>query len=463
MEVNKISDYVLNSECYDWAMGQIKSGSYNKSDSWSFNDASDGGNTKQYLAKVAGADPKVKGDWHFPIAKGGTLYRSGVAAASRMGSGARSGVKNQNIADAAHRLLEAMNTKEKIKEMELNVYQKVDIPVELSIPFVQSFEGDDGEQYLEFLGSTTDTSLSGHRMQETAIGDMNREAIGKSCFINHNADKVFGVITSVDQSNPTEFRPRVQLFKETGDALLDEPVKTVKNWVNQGKQIGHDFLGASCGSKIKQMKLTQDDNKDLVMDVKNIAFLEMSATPIPAVTRTKGEVKPVTCKGGMCTQIANQILQTYTPTIEDEDVVVDEIKEEIIMVDEIKDKNEVKELKEQLAELLTEKKEREEKLRIEEAAKKELESKEALKSEILEAVKVVVKEELGSVVKEMKADRTEVPGVVKEKANGELPDIEPVVKKPLIGQSFTNPAEYPVHVGGIEQTGYTSEELAQMI
>ena len=134
-------------------------------------------------------------------------------------------------------------------------YETLNLPVEFSIPFTQSFvEGEDGEKdtFLEFLGSSTDLSLSGHKMSESAIADMKSQAVGLPMFVNHNPDKVFAIITSVRESSPSEFRPVAKMFRETGDPIIDEPVKTVNNWRKQGVD-----LGASIGAVIQKAKFTE--------------------------------------------------------------------------------------------------------------------------------------------------------------------------------------------------------------
>ena len=335
-------------------------------------------------------------------------------------------------------------------------YETGKIPVQLSIPLKQDFtQGEDGDLYLEFLGSNTSLSLSGHMMEESAIKNMKEQAVGLPMFVNHDPDKVFAVIDSVKQTGPDEFRPIAKVFPQTGDPIVDEPTNTVRNWLKQGVN-----LGASIGAVIEKYKIIIDEEaeNDFIIDISQVTLIETSATPIPAVQDTKGQTKVVSCKDGVCSQMVKEILKQHKPILKSDDI----IKEEITMVEEVKDtKYEALEQKIVAMEL------KEAKLEEERIAKELKEAKEAekeeLKSELLEAVKDVVKEELGNVVKEMKADRTEVPGVVKETAKGELPKVEEVkLHESVVGQVFTKSEEYPAHLGGVKQVAYTSEQLAQM-
>jgi hypothetical protein len=336
-------------------------------------------------------------------------------------------------------------------------FETGNIPVQLSIPLKQDFtQGEDGDLYLEFLGSNTSLSLSGHMMEESAIKNMKEQAVGLPMFVNHDPDKVFAVIDSVRETGPDEFRPIAKVFSQTGDSIVDEPTNTVRNWLKQGVD-----LGASIGAVIKKYKIIIDEDAedDFIIDISKVELIETSATPIPAVQDTKGQTKAVKCKDGMCSQMVKEILKQDKSILKPVEV----IKEEITMAEEVKVDNKYKQLEEKIAAMELKEAKLEEARLAQEAKEAKKVEKEELKTEILGAVKETVKEQFDIIVKEMKADRTEVPGVVKETANGELPDVKEVkTNQSVVGQVFTKPEEYPAHLGGVKQTAYTSEQLAQM-
>jgi len=180
------------------------------------------------------------------------------------------------------------------------IYQKSNIPVKLSLGFNQSFmSGDD--TYVEFLASNMDTSSGGHKMTENSIRTMKKQAIGLPVFVNHNPDAVCANITNVKATQDHEFRPIAKLFSETGDSKVDTPVKTVKNWLDNG--VG---VGASIGATILQMKFKEED-KNPIVEVNNLRLHEVSLTPIPAILGTAGSVR--TFREGLCQSIGNQVVK----------------------------------------------------------------------------------------------------------------------------------------------------------
>jgi hypothetical protein len=203
-------------------------------------------------------------------------------------------------------------------------YQKSNIPVRFNLELQQSYTGND-ETYLEFLASDNSISLSGHRMEIPALQKMRNESIGLPSFLNHDPNRIVGNITSVAESAPDKFMPRVTLLEEVGDSRIDEPVRTLKNWLANSVQVG-----ASIGASILEMAIEKEDNKPIV-SVRDLKLIEVSLTAIPAVTSTRGTVK--TCKNGFCQSIGNQILnQVYLKnnfTMEDNKMETKRLAEEI--------------------------------------------------------------------------------------------------------------------------------------
>jgi hypothetical protein len=208
----------------------------------------------------------------------------------------------------------------------MKFYKNVQVPVRFNLQLQQSFTGND-ETYLEFLASDQSVSLSGHRMELPALQKMRNESIGLPSFLNHDPNRIVGNITSVKESSPDKFMPRVTLLKEVGDSRIDEPVKTLKNWLANSVQVG-----ASIGASILEMAIEKENNKPIVsVSVRDLKLIEVSLTAVPAVTSTRGTVK--TCKNGFCQSIGNQILnQVYLNnnfTIGDDKMEIKQLAEEI--------------------------------------------------------------------------------------------------------------------------------------
>jgi hypothetical protein len=121
---SKALGYDLNSACYTYAMAQIKSGNFDSTEKWSFNDAKDGGEllgeetnvtryAKAHLAVDKNKNLETKSAYHFPIGKfiGGQviIFKSGINSAKRAASGTRSGVNQEAVANACDRLLAAID------------------------------------------------------------------------------------------------------------------------------------------------------------------------------------------------------------------------------------------------------------------------------------------------------------------------------------------------------------------
>jgi len=203
-------------------------------------------------------------------------------------------------------------------------YKNVNIPVHLSLSLNQSFN-DDGDTYIEFLASNNTTSLTGHRMELSAIEKMKEEALGLPVFLDHQPSRIVGNVTSVKETTPDKFMPRVTLFRETNDPVIDEPVRTLKNWIQNGVQVG-----ASVGASILEMALSEENNKPIV-SVRDLKLIEVSLTSVPALQATKGTLS--TCKNGLCQEIGSQILnQVYLNnnfTMEDNTMEIKRLAEQI--------------------------------------------------------------------------------------------------------------------------------------
>lgn len=124
------SDYNVNSKCLGYAKKEASAGRVDTSSAWSFStgdgDALLGDSddwerySKAHLALTPGGDKNKKDTYHFPIAKMKdgkvVVYRKGVISAKQMASGARSGVKHGNIADACDEILKIIDKGDKMTE-----------------------------------------------------------------------------------------------------------------------------------------------------------------------------------------------------------------------------------------------------------------------------------------------------------------------------------------------------------
>jgi phage head maturation protease len=203
-------------------------------------------------------------------------------------------------------------------------YTNVKVPVKLNLGLDQSYETG-GDTYIQFLASNNTTSLSGHRMELSALDKMKQSAISLPVFLNHDPNRLVGSISSVTQTTPDEFRPVAKLLNEINDMRVDQDVKTLKNWLNNDVKVG-----ASIGASILAYSLSEEDNKTIV-NIKDLNLLEVSLTPIPALESSKGTVR--NCPNGLCQQLGKQILnQTYlndNNVIGEDNMSVKELAEQI--------------------------------------------------------------------------------------------------------------------------------------
>lgn len=170
------SDYNVNSKCLSYAKKEASAGRVDTSSSWSFS-AGDGNAllgddddwerySKAHLALTSGGDKDKKDTYHFPIAKMKdgrvVVYRKGVVSAKQMASGARSGVRHENIAGACDEILKIIDKGDNMTEDrnveaieltdEVKDFIKSEIQEgfkELEATLKENDEGDDDEKDVE--------------------------------------------------------------------------------------------------------------------------------------------------------------------------------------------------------------------------------------------------------------------------------------------------------------------------
>ena len=205
------------------------------------------------------------------------------------------------------------------------------------VPIMEKLE-QDGSDLLVGVGSTTNVSLSRHKMSQNAIQEMKQQAVGLPGFLNHDPDQVFGQIVDVRESSADEYVPVFKMLSDHQNPTVVAARDKVNHWLENGMQ-----LGLSMGGVIKEAKIieTYDNNDNLIdyyLDIQSIKLLETSVTPIPAVWETRGTVKKQNvCQGPLCNQMINQAFKQ-------------EIKElkELKKMYEVKQAVEETEIKEQL-------------------------------------------------------------------------------------------------------------------
>jgi HK97 family phage prohead protease len=345
-------------------------------------------------------------------------------------------------------------------------FRNVDIPFKFTVPVQQNYK-EDGRQYLSGLASTTNTSATGHRMLMSAIQRMKEMAVGLPGFLNHNPDKVYGQIVSVEESSDNEFNPVFQLFKLTGKPLVDEALEKILHWLDEGLK-----LGMSIGGRITKARFIEEDD-DYIIEIKDLELYEVSVTPIPAVTETRGKTKMVdSCNDPISCQIAQFIKHdvNFDDFIVKNDVELENVNQEVDKMPENKivesikldekyvTKDDFKPLEESLRAILDERKaEKEAKEKAELKQAKEDERKELL-TEVGKVAGQIVEEKLGEALKEMRTSREHVRESDKTKIDDVVKEDETVPEK-ILGQSFTDPLKAPAHIGGIVQKAYTPDEL----
>lgn len=169
-----------------------------------------------------------------------------------------------------------------------------------------------GRLTIQVLGSKVERSRSGHKMMQTAIDMMKKDSIGKISLINHDPDQVLGKVTDLAQSPKDEIHPIILVKKETGNPIIDAPIKQVESCIDEEIP-----LGASFGGIADNVKFVEEDDK-IGVDVYTLETMEWSVTPLNAVKSSDGTLKPVnqSCQDGVCGQIAQQIINgPYLPEI----------------------------------------------------------------------------------------------------------------------------------------------------
>ena len=324
-------------------------------------------------------------------------------------------------------------------------------PFKALISLKQVSSDKEGQILMEGLASTSNRSRTGHRMLKSAIQMMKDAAIDLPIFLSHDPNQVVGRIIEVKQSSDEEFVPIFEVFGLSGNDIVDAPVHKVLHWLKNGLE-----LGLSIGGNITQAKLVETDNGEIGWDIETIDLIETSITPIPAVSETKGKTKILKCD--ICAQIGQSL-----PLDEFDDNMVnlevdDMVKEDVNVEEKLDTIQSAMEL------LLDERK-----ARLEEEKKVKQSELEALREkELMEKVeqfsKAAAEEAAKKVLDGIRQDRGQTKTVTGSVNKDEVTE---KVKAPLtqnvVGQTFNNPLEYPTHVAGIKQVGYTPDELAQRL
>ncbi len=176
---------------------------------------------------------------------------------------------------------------------------------DMIVPIAETFK-QNGTTNLRGVGSTTDQSLSRHKMEESAIADMNDQAAGLAGFLNHDPDQVFGQIVGVESAGADKYVPIFQLLTDHPNPGVVEARDKILHWIDNKMSIG-----LSIGGLITEAKLIieEDENGDITnwyILIQHIKLLETSVTPIPAVWETKGTVrKQAACYGPLCHQMVH--------------------------------------------------------------------------------------------------------------------------------------------------------------
>ena len=333
----------------------------------------------------------------------------------------------------------------------------------------------DGEDLLVGVGSTTNKSLSRHKMSQNAIAQMKQQAIGLPGFLNHDPDQVFGQIVDVKQSGPDKYIPVFKMLSTHENPAVNVARDKVNHWLDNGMQ-----LGLSMGGVIQEAKLVEqyDDKGNLIdyhLDIQSIKLLETSVTPIPAIWDTRGTVKKEgVCYGPLCNQMIKAAFKDeltelkalkQSADIHIEEDVVDNVKIEETEVDKMEEKEIMKKIEtlSQGVELLL--KEREERIlkeKAEAAAKEEAERIEALKEEIKKdlVTKEDFKELLNEMVASMRKDKSHVQQSSAAQEEHEKKDVREAASESIVGRIIKEPV---AHKAGKTVQALSSEELVAMM
>jgi hypothetical protein len=381
---------------------------------------------------------------------------------------------------------------------------QTNIPIQFGATLTETSKKDN-RLFLNFLASTTTKSLSDHQMEESAIEDMKQISSEHNLptFIDHNSEKDFGQIVGVAETGPDEFRPIVRVNEETGNPIVDAPVQKVKQWIKENAN-----MGASIGGIVQKLKIEFDpDTDDITFKIHNIRLYEMSATLIPALPETRGEVKTEkVCPNGFCGEINRQVQDYLDSNPELVQSIKNKVKPSItnstkqtngtwnwqntgqIQVQShkkpesvtvpIEDRGEnmdeeamkiLKKMNENVDVLMTERE-----TRIEEARKiQEKEEAEQKQNEILETLVAKASEVIAEKVDEL-VDKKLDEKIVKTRTHVQsMPINTPTIEdngggepnngvlENIEGIPLGEPAEYTPHIGGVVQkNAMTPEELA---
>jgi hypothetical protein len=338
------------------------------------------------------------------------------------------------------------------------------------IPVEEHIEQDSGD-LLVGVGSTTNTSLSRHKMSQTAIEQMKQQAVGLPGFLNHDPDQVFGQIVDVKESGPDEYVPVFKMLSDHENPNVVEARDKVNHWLANGMQIGLSMGGVIQEAKVVEKYDDQGNLLDYYLDIQSIKLLETSVTPIPAVWETRGTVKKqAACQGPVCTQMINAAfkeevdeLKALKQSVDEQHIEQDVDVKETQEVDNMEEKaleKKIEALSQGIEVLLKEREERILKEKAELAAKEEADRIEALKEEITKdlVTKEDFKELLDQMVASMRGDKEHVKQSSVE--HEEKEEEEKAVAESIVGRIIKEPV---AHKGGKTVQALSSEELVAMM
>ena len=156
------------------------------------------------------------------------------------------------------------------------------------------------------LGTAVERSRTGHRMSQGFI-DKLKQATNtgkKHLLINHDPNQIAGKVTGTQEGKSDEILPLAELLTPHENPIVDAPRAKVEHWLNNKVELGLSFGGTAA-----KVNIIKEMDGRLTYDVQDGELMEWSVTPLNAVKRSDGSVKPVEqgCPGGICQQIIQQI------------------------------------------------------------------------------------------------------------------------------------------------------------